>query len=603
MRLRRPDARGGRRILRPVHRRTHLLIMLTLLTLLATCAKRRPHDPRPRPARSAASSVHDSIWGAACDLPRASRYGRFFELADEQTTEAIRRLVHHCGPEREIAITSDLCAFQTVAAIGPPSRSKAFLDMAEYLERWAKEMALEFHVVGDHDAWEIVLPGDVSDPRSLVFLTHGDVVPVNDPPTIVGADTIPTGWTVPAFAVSERDGKLYGRGTEDDKGPIASAMVVMAALREADVQFDGDVVLVIGTGEEHDWEGMKRYAKRAPAALHVLSLDAAYPVVTAESGFVAWGLRVPMAESAPGSTRPVAIDVRGGLFLTQIPDRAELVLRPHGQDAAALSERARLAAKEELSARRTTDPDSPFRIEVHLRKAEQGELVAIEVHGRSSHSSKPGAGHNALWVLSAMAQRLDVAPGGIRTMLDVIAKGFDGEHHGERLGLAYEDEMMGPLLVAPTKLRVEGGEIVLSVNMRRPRGRSHDAFSASLDALLARLQSEHGPELRAVDEPHIGDAHVVDENSALPQILLSVYRETTGKVDEEPVAIAGGTYARLFEGAVSFGPSFPGRPYRGHGADEYIELDALTLGTELLLEAVFELSPARSGSDAVGETH
>lgn len=538
--------------------------------------------------------MHDSIWNRACDLPKASRYARFFELADEQTTEAIRRLVRHCGPEREIALTRDLCAFQTVAAMGPPSRSKPFLDMAAYLEKWAKAEGLEFRVVGDHDAWEIVLPGGGAEERALMFVTHADVVPVNDPPALIAPDSIPTGWTVPPFAVSEREGRLYGRGTEDDKGPMASAMVVMSALREADVRFAGDVVLVAGTGEEHDWEGMERYAKRAPSARHVLSLDAAFPVVTAESGFVAWGLRLPLSSSQPGSTQPIAVHASGGLFLTQIPGRAELVLKPHGQDVAALSGAARLAAEAELAARRAKDADSPFAIEVTTRTIEQAEHVVVEVVGRSAHASKPQGGHNALWVLGSMAQRLDVAPGAIRTMLDVVAKHFDGDHLGKELGIGYQDEMMGPLRVAPTKLRVEAGEVTLAVNMRRPRGRTKEAFTASLDELVGRLQGEHSPDLAPIDDVYVGDPHVVDEHSPLPQILLSVYREATGKVDEGPVSIPGGTYARLFDGAVSFGPSFPGRPYRGHGADEYIELDALALSTELLLEAVIELSLAQS---------
>lgn len=51
---------------------------------------------------------------------------------------------------------------------------------------------------------------------------HTDVVPVT------GQD-----WTVPAFSMTRRDGKVFGRGTTDMKGFIAS---MMTAAREASVQ-------------------------------------------------------------------------------------------------------------------------------------------------------------------------------------------------------------------------------------------------------------------------------------------------------------------------------------------------------------------------------
>jgi acetylornithine deacetylase/succinyl-diaminopimelate desuccinylase-like protein len=41
---------------------------------------------------------------------------------------------------------------------------------------------------------------------------------------------------------------------------------------------------------------------------------------------------------------------------------------------------------------------------------------------------------------------------------------------------------------------------------------------------------------------------------------------------------------------VSFGPCPPGEPYRGHGGDEFIELDALDLTVRALFEATLRLS-------------
>ncbi len=52
----------------------------------------------------------------------------------------------------------------------------------------------------------------------VVLSGHTDVVPVDG-----------QAWTVPPFALSERDGRLYGRGTADMKGFIASVLAAVPA--------------------------------------------------------------------------------------------------------------------------------------------------------------------------------------------------------------------------------------------------------------------------------------------------------------------------------------------------------------------------------------
>ncbi|WP_406819009.1 acetylornithine deacetylase [Pseudomonas sp. KnCO4] len=64
-----------------------------------------------------------------------------------------------------------------------------------------------FATIGPRDVGGIVLSG------------HTDVVPVDG-----------QAWTVEPFALSERDGRLYGRGTADMKGFIASVLAAVPAL-------------------------------------------------------------------------------------------------------------------------------------------------------------------------------------------------------------------------------------------------------------------------------------------------------------------------------------------------------------------------------------
>lgn len=61
--------------------------------------------------------------------------------------------------------------------------------------------------------------GPRDDPGGLVISGHMDVVPTEDQP-----------WTTDPFVLSERDGRLYGRGTADMKGFIAAVVAGLATL-------------------------------------------------------------------------------------------------------------------------------------------------------------------------------------------------------------------------------------------------------------------------------------------------------------------------------------------------------------------------------------
>jgi dipeptidase D len=63
----------------------------------------------------------------------------------------------------------------------------------------------------------------------------------------------------------------------------------------------------------------------------------------------------------------------------------------------------------------------------------------------------------------------------------------------------------------------------------------------------------------------------------------------TGKPGR-PIAIGGGTQARLFPGGVDFGPALGMDHYRGHGTDEYLTVEELHRITELTTAALWRLA-------------
>ncbi len=65
--------------------------------------------------------------------------------------------------------------------------------------------------------------------RHMLVLLHTDVVPS-------GA---PSDWKFAPFAPFEKDGKLYGRGVLDDKGPLVAALAALRILKAHEDQIDG----------------------------------------------------------------------------------------------------------------------------------------------------------------------------------------------------------------------------------------------------------------------------------------------------------------------------------------------------------------------------
>lgn len=58
--------------------------------------------------------------------------------------------------------------------------------------------------------------------RTLLIYGHLDVMPIN----------APDDWVTPPFVLTEVDGKLYGRGTTDDKGPVLAWIAALDAFQK-----------------------------------------------------------------------------------------------------------------------------------------------------------------------------------------------------------------------------------------------------------------------------------------------------------------------------------------------------------------------------------
>ncbi|RTL59730.1 MAG: ArgE/DapE family deacylase [Hyphomicrobiales bacterium] len=81
--------------------------------------------------------------------------------------------------------------------------------------------------------------------KSLILQGHVDVVPAGPPEM----------WTTPPFAPTERDGKLYGRGSNDMKSGVAAMVFALDALRSAGLKPASDIYVQTVTEEESTGNG------------------------------------------------------------------------------------------------------------------------------------------------------------------------------------------------------------------------------------------------------------------------------------------------------------------------------------------------------------
>ena len=125
--------------------------------------------------------------------------------------------------------------------------------------------------------WVEIGPEDADE--MVGILAHVDTVPVSD------------GWNYEPFDGTVEDGKIYGRGTNDDKGPAVAALYAMMAVTDSEVPLERRIRLIVGGDEENgQWRCMKRYKETEENPTCSFSPDADYPVIFAEKGIL--GVRI-----------------------------------------------------------------------------------------------------------------------------------------------------------------------------------------------------------------------------------------------------------------------------------------------------------------------
>ncbi len=378
-------------------------------------------------------------------------------------------------------------------------------------------------------------------------LSHVDVVPA-------GSD-----WKHDPWGGEIEDGKIYGRGAIDDKGPTIAGLYALIAVKEVGAPVNKRLRHILGADEESGFGCMHYYFDTAKEEMPTLGFtpDGKFPAIYAEKGIASPKLSAPLP-TLGGSIRMTSIVA--GERSNMVPDRAEAHLAGPGDALNAMAQKLQ-GAKSITTA--TTDSG-----------------LSVRAVGIGAHASMPHEGVNAVALLTdALLGLVELA--GARPFLTALNH-WAADNSGEYLGIAGSDAVTGPLTSNLGVVTTDGDQITASFSIRQPvTWTEHDVR----DAIEAKAK-EAGFELS--DWGFQAPLHVPLE-SPLISTLLEVYRAETGDMSE-PATMGGGTYARVLKHGVAFGPNFPGFPDNAHQADEYWTVEDLLKATRIYAKSLARLA-------------
>ena len=288
---------------------------------------------------------------------------------------------------------------------------------------------------------------------------HVDVMPLGE------------GWNSPPLSLTLREGKLFGRGTLDNKGPILSNLYALYVLKENGVTFDRPVRIVFGTNEETGFGCVKHYLTKEIPPTFGWTPDCKWPVVYGERG------RLKVRVSVPES---------------RVADLYDFANR----------------------------------------------------------------------------------------------KLLHTNHHGEELGIAYQDEDFGMMQLRGETFGIEENQHYVEWTMCYPA-------SCTKSDLLNQI-TMHLPEKATLEVISHWAPVLYDKSSKYVQALQQVYTDVT-KSDSIPVTTTGGTYAKIIPNIIAYGPSFPGQRDIAHLPNEWIGVKDLETDTIIYGLALLALSNMKEG--------
>ncbi|MEZ7735180.1 dipeptidase PepV [Gemella sp. 27098_8_149] len=380
------------------------------------------------------------------------------------------------------------------------------------------------------------------------ILGHVDVVPV------VEAD-----WTSHPFKPEIRDGKIFARGSLDDKGPTMAAYYAVKLLDKLGVKWNKRVRVIVGSDEETGFRCVEAYFKHEEQPASGFTPDAMFPLVYAEKARATFDHKLKFV-SEDGEYNYKLVKFNGGQVLNMVIASAKAELE--GEVADIKEKFEKFLKQEKLEG-----------------EVEVENTIKLTLKGKAAHGSTPQYGINGATKLAEFLSTLGLDNNG-KNFVNYIVEKLANDPFGEKLGINYADDEMGEATYNYGILEydLERKIGVVSTDCRHPK---------KFD-LVDRLNGINVDNID-IEVTSTKEAHYVPKDDELVTTLMDVYRKHTGDTKNDAFVLGGGTYARCLKKGVAFGLLFPGKEDTMHQANEYLEVEDLLLATAIYAEGIYKL--------------
>ncbi len=435
-----------------------------------------------------------------------------------------------------IADLNTLLSFESVDKQNDEACDKAL----EFMMKRAEDFGLCAEKVTDRSAHVQLGNGG----KLCAVLSHLDVVPAGN------------GWSVEPFALTEKDGRFYGRGIADDKGAALVNLYCLRALKDSGVEGKNTLSAIYGTAEETGMRDMTGYFEKMPLPDMAFTPDSDYGICCAEKGILHIEISTPLNDSK------VLTQFQAGKAINAVPDKAYAIVDASTYD-------------EDLLMRYADVSDGNF----EFKSTIDGLMIISK--GRAAHACEPEKGYNAAAALvDLIANAYNNAELG--SVCAFINYAINKETNGRSLGLKMSDFASGTLTANLGVVEIGEDEAKAKIDIRYPVTMDSEAIINQFTKVAKN--SDLNVQILYHNKPLY-----VAKDSELIKILSESYESVMGE-KPEIFSTGGGTYARKLGGrGVAFGPNFKNDNVNMHTADESVDIENFFKHSQICLEALYRL--------------
>jgi succinyl-diaminopimelate desuccinylase len=210
--------------------------------------------------------------------------------------------------------------------------------------------------------------------------------------------------------------------------------------------------------------------------------------------------------------------------------------------------------------------------------------VRIRGWGKSGHAAMPAGTVNAIGLVADYMLANGLGCAAERAYLEALHK-LHCSTAGEGLGIACEDGPFGPLTIIGGRMYKQDGRFVQTMDCRFPTTTDGETLENTVRAAVG--------EAGTLTASRADAPFYIEADTPAIRACIDTYNEVTGE-NATPFTMGGGTYARHFPYAVSFGPEhndmqLPDFGGPMHGANEAAPLDKLLEALKIYILALLRL--------------